>query len=369
MLYCDVVHIHTNLWIIFYIREKIPENMEFFTLEHSSHVPIYRQLAGDIKKQIAEGKLAAGSQLPSINQIADSYSISRDTVKKAYAMLRKEGLVDSTQGKGFFITATKDVSKLSVLLLFDKLSPLKQVFFQTFTAKVGKKAELTVRFHNQDVDLLEHYLDEVLDHYDYYLISPHFQLEKEVQNKAISLLKRIPNRKLILFDRNIPELVGNYGSVYQDYNQDIYVTLGECVDRLRDFTQLNVISVPDSLYHSEILDAVRRFSKKYRIRIKSLSRTTPNDIRKNEAYLILNSQLDIGLKEMVLQAWSKGYTIGRDIGIISYNESPLCELVLNGLTTVSTDFSQMGEIAAEMVLTGHLRKVKCDFRLYPRATF
>ena len=45
------------------------------------------------------------------------------------------------------------------------------------------------------------------------------------------------------------------------------------------------------------------------------------------------------------------------------------ELVLGGLTTVSTDFVQMGRLAAEMILNRHMSKVHCPFRMNKRFTF
>lgn len=343
--------------------------MDTLHIDHSSSTPIYRQITDEIRLRLADGRLSSGDRLPSINYLSDNLKVAKDTVKKAYANLQKEGLVEAFHGKGFFISPPRDHSKMNILLLFDKLSPPKQVLFNAFQARIADRAEITLRFHNQDVDLLEHYLDQNLDKYDYYLISPHFPLGELTQSRVVRLLRRVPNRKLILIDRNMPRLIGNYGAVYQDFNQDIYDALGECIDRIRAFSMLNVVMAEGSLYHKEISAAVRRFCKAYRIKARYLFGTTPEDIRPNELYLILNSQLDTALLELVHHIRGKGLTIGRDVAIISYNESPLSEIVLDGLTTVSTDFGQMGALAAEMVLSGELRKVKCDFRLYRRATF
>ena len=38
--------------------------------------------------------------------------------------------------------------------------------------------------------------------------------------------------------------------------------------------------------------------------------------------------------------------MGEDVSVISYNDSPINEIILNGLTAVSTDFEQMGELGA-----------------------
>ena len=62
-------------------------------------------------------------------------------------------------------------------------------------------------------------------------------------------------------------------------------------------------------------------------------------------------------------------TIGDEISVISYNDASINEIILDGLTSVSTDFRQMGETAADMIQTRNLSKVKCDFRLIRRSTF
>ena len=91
-------------------------------------------------------------------------------------------------------------------------------------------------------------------------------------------------------------------------------------------------------------------------------------MKRGGVYLLLNGQLGLGLVEAARTAKKQGLEIGKDIGIISYNDSYLSEVILGGLTTVSTDFAQMGRLAAEMVLSHNLRKVKCDFRLSRRNT-
>ena len=45
------------------------------------------------------------------------------------------------------------------------------------------------------------------------------------------------------------------------------------------------------------------------------------------------------------------------------------EIILNGLTTISTDFRQMGVLVARMILEKSLSKVKCDFQMIRRNTF
>ena len=59
----------------------------------------------------------------------------------------------------------------------------------------------------------------------------------------------------------------------------------------------------------------------------------------------------------------------KDVFLISYNEFDLNEVVMNGLTTISTDFKQMGRTAAAMILEKRSWKTHCDFKMTRRNTF
>ncbi|MBD0286451.1 MAG: LacI family DNA-binding transcriptional regulator [Flavisolibacter sp.] len=57
------------------------------------------------------------------------------------------------------------------------------------------------------------------------------------------------------------------------------------------------------------------------------------------------------------------YVIGKDIGIISYNETLIKKVLLNGITTISTDFQMMGEKTAELILNPSIEQVEVKFHL------
>jgi DNA-binding LacI/PurR family transcriptional regulator len=65
--------------------------------------------------------------------------------------------------------------------------------------------------------------------------------------------------------------------------------------------------------------------------------------------------------QLIDNALSLGYIVGEDVGIISYNETALKRLMLNGITTISTDFRFMGEKAAELVLNNSTEHLKVPF--------
>lgn len=337
-------------------------------MNRESQVPVYKQIIESIQELTNSGKYKTGDFLPSMQELAEELQISKETVKKAYSILRGKGIIESTQGKGFYVT-NNGLHKTEILLLFDKISTYKQVLYGSFQENIGESSEITIRLHNQDIALFEHFVEENLDKFDYYLITSHFPLQADIQARVIKTLKKIPNRKLLLIDRYIKELPGNYGSVYQDFERDIFDGLSQGLDDLKKFNKLNVITMPGSMYAPLIEKGIKYFCEKNKINLEIHRLLDPDKIERNEVYLILNSQLDKELLELVRIAKKKGYEIGKEIGIISYNESPINEIVLDGLTVLSTDFEQMGELAAKMILEKKARKIKCDFHLIRRSTF
>jgi len=60
--------------------------------------------------------------------------------------------------------------------------------------------------------------------------------------------------------------------------------------------------------------------------------------------------------------------LGKDVGVISYNETPLKKIILNGITTISTDFRRMGEMTAKLILENSKEHLEVPFHLTLRAS-
>lgn len=337
------------------------------TLENGSKSPIYKQLVEKFEDAIRSGLLKPGEQIPSMNDFAIQLDISKETVKKAYGILREKGLLVPQQGKGFYVAEVNESAKPKVLVLFDKLSIYKEVLYNSLASELGENADITILTHNQNLDLFTYYLDTCLDKYDYYVISPHFPLDEKSQAMARKLISRVPNRKLIMVDHWLQSYTGNYGAVYQDFENDVYDGLKQGLDKLKG-TSLKVITLPSSLYGPMVCKGVDRFCMEFGIPIEYMH-SAPEKINENETYLIINSQLDSGLAALARKIREQNLTVGKDVFIISYNEFDLNEVVLNGLTTISADFKQMGKTAATMILNRKTWKVHCDFNMTRRGSF
>lgn len=331
---------------------------------------IYKQIVEQVERGIRDGSLSPGEQLPSMNVLADRYDISRETVKNAYGILVEKELIEPRHGKGFYV---KDLSeggaRLNILVVFDKFSVYKQIAFDAFAENLPADAQITILNHDQNIDLLEYFLDTHLDSFDYYVIAPHFPRKDEAQNqRIIKLLERVPVRKLILIDHLLPGLRGNFGSVYQDFDNDIHDCLIRSIDPSCKLGRLRVITLASSMYGPMISKSVERFAAERKIAAECIL-GVPEDIERGDTFILLNSSLDAGLVELSRKIRDNGFEIGRDVKIISYNEYPMNELILGGLTTVSTDFPEMGRIAAEMIRNHKLAKVRNPFHMTRRRSF
>lgn len=80
------------------------ETLEIVVSNKSSR-PLYEQIASQIKSSIMSGELKAGDAIPSVRSLAKSLQISVLTVQKAYATLQDEGFIESTAGKGCYVSA------------------------------------------------------------------------------------------------------------------------------------------------------------------------------------------------------------------------------------------------------------------------
>ena len=93
-----------------------------FKLDHSESTPLHDQVAAEIRRAIAEGEAAPGARIPPAVALAAVLGVNRNTVLRALRILRAEGTVDFTRGRGVRVTGTSQrsavLAKASELLEF-----------------------------------------------------------------------------------------------------------------------------------------------------------------------------------------------------------------------------------------------------------
>lgn len=72
-------------------------------IQPASAEPIYRQIAGQIRRLVASGQLPPGAALPSVREVAGAHAINPMTVSKAYSQLEAEGVLARLRGRGMAV--------------------------------------------------------------------------------------------------------------------------------------------------------------------------------------------------------------------------------------------------------------------------
>ncbi|MBL7740839.1 MAG: GntR family transcriptional regulator [Chitinophagaceae bacterium] len=341
---------------------KQPVIFKHLNIDYYSATPKYLQLANCIIKAISEGVLKENDVLPSINELSFEFDISRDTAEKGYKHLKKTGVLGSVPGKGYFVKTTELGHKLKIFLLFNKLSPHKKIIYDSFVASLGDMAAIDFYIYNNDFLFFKKLISQQKGDYTHYVIIPHFL---EASENVSEVINTLPKDKLILMDKLLPGVTGTYAAVYENFEDDIYNALVQANEQLSKYHTIK-IAFPDYTYHPhEILEGFYRYCQQFAFNYKVVNDIAEEPISKGEVFVSLMENDLVILIERILAA---GLKVGKDVGVISYNETPLKKIILDGITTVSTDFQMMGEKAAQMILDHSTEHVEIPFYLTLRSS-
>ncbi|WP_254170039.1 GntR family transcriptional regulator [Chryseosolibacter histidini] len=344
------------------------EYLKQIRIDSESRIPKYRQIVNSIIEDIERGVLPIGQRIPSINEISEEYYLSRDTVEKAYNYLKEKQIIVSAKGKGYYIARTVLPSKINVLFLLNKLSSYKLRIFNSFVNSMGNNAKVDLNIYHCDPKILLNILNENMGRYDHYVVMPHFKddnlLHHSHNTEVLEALRKIPEDKLLIMDNPLPELKRNVASVFQDFKMDIYEALKEGHERLKRYKKIILVYPRKTMYPypQEILQGFQNFCTDFNFDFEVLDEIYHDmELRPRDVYITIE---EADLVSLVRQVRDKKLTLGEDIGIISYNDTPLKDLL--GITVISTDFQVMGETAAYMILKKKKEEVKNVFSFINR---
>lgn len=325
-------------------------------ISDQSRIPKYKQLIKRILTDIQDGTLKYGDKLPSINESSEELYLARDTVERAYKRLREMGIIQPVKGKGYYINTVDSPDKIKVLLIFNKLSNYKKIIYQSFIETLGDKATVHLQIHHYDTQIFHNILSEHMGSYNYYVIIPHF---KDLAKETLQLINQIPKDRLLLLDKNLEQIQGDYSAVYQDFQNDIYEALMQGIDLLKKYQRL-VFILPEEQEKKalNIQGGFQKFCGLTKMKYKIIENKEFRDVTKGDAYI---SMEESDLVSIIKFSREKGYKIGRDIGVLSFNDTPLKEVLEDGISVISTNFSRMGSLAAELILDKRRQKVRNEF--------
>lgn len=339
---------------------KKPAKVKAILVDEHSVTPKYLQIVNSVIRAIEDGAIKAGDNMPSINELSFELDVARDTVEKGYRHLKQAGIIEAQPKKGFFVKNIEYCKPLNVFLLFNKLSVHKKVIYDSFVAALDGRATIDFFIYNSDFSLFKRLMDNRKNDYTHYVVLPHFT---EGEEKAYELINTIPKGKLLLLDKVVPQITGNYAAAFENFERDIYKALCEATGRLARYHTVKIIFPAPTYYPAEILQGCKNYCRDHAFDYKIVRDITNETVNEGEVFINVQEE---GLVELIEKLVASGYIIGEQIGVISYNEIPIKQFILDGITTISTDFHQMGATAAELVASNSLKKYEIPFKLYLR---
>lgn len=307
----------------------------------NSSKPKYRQIIDSVYRAIECKSVKKGDKIPSINEVCSQFNLSRDTVMMAFNELKSKGVLISQPGKGYYIATTEMRRKENIFVLFDEFNAFKEDLYNSLINTLKGKANVEVYFHYFNFKVFKNLIQESVGKYTSYIIMP-----AGFSNTA-QLISKLPAEKVFILDRIKPDLQ-NYPLVYQDFEKDFYDALNDGKEQLKKYRKLVFIN-PEGKEPQERNIAFERFCKennfKYQVE-KKLDGIRPNLY---EAYFLIS---DRDLVDLVKMSKRNNLKLGKKFGIVSFNDTMLKEVVSGGITTISTDFEEMGRTLGNMVLNG-----------------
>jgi len=321
--------------------------IEYIDIKEHSKVPKYKQIVDSVRAAIEIRKVQSGDKLPSVNELLIEFDISRDTVVRAYDHLKESGIIDSVPGKGYYITNDKLPLRAKVFLLFNKLSPHKKIIYDALIKALGDKATIDFFIYENNY----RHFKELIQYgknrdYTHYVLICHFE---EGGADLLNFIKaEIPQERLIILDKKVAGLSGSVGTIYQDFERNIYDALVELNPMLKKYSRIRMLFRKKTYHPVEIKKGFIRFCGEYAYNFGIIEAIESTELEQDTVYINLKEDDLVLLIKKIKQS---DLILGKDVGIISYNDTPLKEVLLDGITIISTDFRNLGIKAAEMILS------------------
>ena len=321
--------------------------MKNIQIDDSLGVPKYRQIINSIYTAISIGELKLGDKIPSLNQICEEFDLSRDTVMVAFNELKAKGIINSIPGKGYYINSTEINLDQKIFVLFDELNAFKEDLYTSVLNSLDVKSSVDIYFHHFNYQVFKDLISESVGKYTSYVIMP------ATFDYTADVISKLPKDKVYILDRKKDDL-SEYPVVYQDFEQDVYDALIDGLDLLRKFTKLIMIFPGGKEPEGRML-GFQRFCNEKDFKSEIIRNVTNKEIKTGEAYFVPS---DRNLVRLVKMAAEKNLELGKDVGIVSFNDTVLKEVVAGGITTISTDFQMMGQTLARMIQDRSTEKIR-----------
>lgn len=298
----------------------------------------YKVVVHFVESGIMSGRFHIGDKIPSVNAFKIKYGISRSSIFQAMAELESRGLIEAEPAVGYFIASESVEISENILFLCDEVNEFKEVVWKSFMTEIGKGSNVDLMFHNYNRTVFETLLKNANGKYTSFVLFT-------VRFPGIEPLLKSLSGHIVLADNIESGLLGKYSSVRQDFSRDTYNALLYGLDRIRKYKRIiliqNSIKEPQERY-----DGLCRFSEENGFAHKMVSKIDDCTIQRGDLYI---TPEDLELVKILKLADKVNLVPGEDFGIISFNDTPIKEILHGGISCISTDFIAMGKALAHLV--------------------
>lgn len=273
----------------------------------------------------------------------------------AFSELKSRGILVSQPGKGYYIATTETQRDEKVFVLFDELNAFKEDLYNSLVAAMKGKASVEIFFHNFNYKVFKNHILESIGNFTRYIIMP------ATFDNTSHIISKLPADRVFILDRKKEDL-SEYPVVYQDFDNDFYDALVQGFSLLKKYRKLVFVN-PGGKEPFERVKGFERFCRENHFDhqvLKSLDGSRPGLY---EAWFLIS---DRDLVKLVKLSKEYKYKLGKKFGIVSFNDTMLKEVVAGGITTISTDFNEMGKKLANMLLNHKNEKIRNPSKLIIR---
>lgn len=322
-----------------YMQTAILENIT----NGSSQRMKYMQLVDHINGLIESDELHIGDRIPSLKQLEKQLGMSKETLLKGLNHLLEKGIIESVYRKGYYVKKKSLDHTYRVFLLLDKMNVMRDRFYHTLFDQLKDTSDVDVYFHHHNFKVFENLIRENLGNYTHFVIATFL---KEDPSETLNL---IPPQKRIIIDYNQPKLEGEYSCVFQDFEHDLYDGLTQLKRRLTKYKKLLLIAPHEATHARHVVDGFLHFCMEHGFRYAIEHEVEASSFKKGNAYITF-SRYDTDDVALIKLARGKGYKLGTDVGLVSYNDTAVKEILEDGITVISTDFEAMGRAVSKAII-------------------
>ena len=325
-------------------------------LEYVSGYTKKERIVQGVKNGIQEDENAYGAFLPSVNELAAELGYARETIVKAYAILKDSGIVESKHGVGYYVSTVDTDQELTVVLVLYAFHAFQEKFYNTFRSRLGENVNLDIFFHHNNPSIYEAIINSINGKYGMYVIAP---IHHKVTQKVLT---NIPSSRLLLIDR-YEDIGSQYSFVSQEFEKSTHEVLNQLNGAFSNFNKKVLYYRDDSDHPEGIKKAFETYCTAQDGPWHIYDQYRSEHLEKGNVYITIS---DVDLWELLKDCEMRNLDIGKDVGVLSSNDSPVKEIVSGGVTTFFVDFEYLAQRASEYVLNRKQVKEILDVQLIRR---